>query len=93
VQRETNVTCIFISTEKYFQDSRFNLPSVSKISEKCISKLSSKHVKVAVLNIKIPLPVGVRQGLLLRHLALTSNVSKAVKHFGRGGMVFPGKEA
>jgi hypothetical protein len=55
--------------------------------------LPSKHVKVAVLNIKIPLPVGVWQGLLLHHLAVTFGVSKAIKHFGRGGMVFSGKEA
>jgi hypothetical protein len=55
--------------------------------------LSSKHVKVAVLNIKILLPVGVRNGLLLHHLAVTSGISKAIKHFGRGGFVFIGKEA
>jgi hypothetical protein len=54
--------------------------------------LSSKHVKVAVLNIKILLPVGVWQGLLLHQLAVTFGVSKAIKHFARGGMVFSGKE-
>jgi hypothetical protein len=48
---------------------------------------------VKIYFFKIPLPVGDLQGLLLHHLAVTAGVSKAVKHFGRGGFVFSGKEA